>query len=69
MRARLLLAAQYLVLPVGLAAQARVLADPMPQKAAESNYAGARLMKSGVASQFDSLGDIPMGRNGDSVTV
>ncbi|HEY8063053.1 MAG TPA: hypothetical protein VID74_09655 [Gemmatimonadales bacterium] len=69
MRACLLLAAQSLILPAGLAAQARVLADPMPQKAAESNYAGARLMKSGVASQFDSLGDIPMGRAGDSVTV
>ena len=33
-----------------------------------SRLAGARLMKSGVASQFDSLGNAPIGHVGDSVT-
>ena len=69
MRLHTLLAVQFLALPGGLAAQARILADPMPSKIADANYSGGRLMKSGVASQFDSLGQIPMGTVGDSVTV
>ena len=55
--------------PAALAAQVRVLPDPMPSKIADANYAAGRLMKSGVASQFDSLGVTPMARVGDSVTV
>lgn len=58
-----------LCLPATLAAQARVVSDPMPPHSQESRYAGARLMRSGVASQFDSLGRTPLGHVGDSVTA
>lgn len=58
-----------LCLPPALNAQARVVADPMPPHSQESRYAGARLMRSGVASQFDSLGRTPIGHVGDSVTA
>ena len=46
-----------------------VTTDPMPRHAQESRTAGARLMRSGVASQFDSLGLAPLGHVGDSVTA
>ncbi len=58
-----------LSLPIALGAQARVISDPMPPHSQESRYAGARLMRSGVASQFDSLGVAPIGHVGDSVTA
>jgi hypothetical protein len=58
-----------LSLAASAGAQARVTADPMPPHAQESRYAGARLMRSGVASQFDSLGTAPLGHVGDSVTA
>src|SRR3954466_11714728 len=56
-------------LPLTLGAQARIVADPMPIHSTESQFAGARLMRSGIASQFDSLGHTPLGRVGDSVTA
>ena len=55
--------------PLALSAQARVVSDPMPPHSEESRYAGARLMRSGVASQFDSLGHTPIGHVGDTVTA
>lgn len=57
------------VLAASLPGQARITADPMPSHAQESRYAGARLMRSGVASQFDTLGTAPLGHVGDSVTA
>ena len=58
-----------LALTTSARAQARIVADPTPPPhASESRYAGARLMRSGVASQFDSLGRAPLGHVGDSVT-
>ncbi len=55
--------------PLALSAQARVVNDPMPPHSQESRYGGARLMRSGVASQFDSMGSSPIGHVGDSVTA
>jgi hypothetical protein len=52
-----------------MSAQARIIADPKPAHSQESRYAGARLMRSGVASQFDTLGKEPIGHVGDSVTA
>lgn len=52
-----------------LAAQARITTDPMPPHAQESRTGGARLMRSGIASQFDSLGTAPLGHVGDPVTA
>jgi len=50
-------------------AQVRIVADPNPAPTPAARFGGGRLMKSGVASQFDSLGEMPMVRAGDSVTV
>jgi hypothetical protein len=58
-----------LLAPGVLGAQALVTRDPNPPRVAEARFTGARLMKSGIASQFDSLGDVPMGAVGDPVTV
>ncbi len=58
-----------LVAAFPLGAQARIITDPMPSHTQESRFGGARLMKSGVASQFDSLGGAPIGHVGDSVTA
>lgn len=59
-----------LLTPTGaIAAQARVLSDPMPAVTIDARVTGARLMASGVASQFDSAGAIPMAIVGDPVTV
>jgi hypothetical protein len=62
-------AMSFSVLATSLAAQARITADPMPAHSKESRVAGARLMRSGVASQFDTLGAAPLGHVGDSVTA
>lgn len=69
MHVRLLLIAPWVLLPAAARAQVRLMADPNPPRVVDANYTGARLMKSGLASQFDSAGDIPMGHAGDSVTV
>lgn len=67
---KLEVATTFLILAAApLHAQARIVADPMPPHAQESHFAGARLMRSGVASQFDSLGKSPLGHAGDSVTA
>jgi hypothetical protein len=65
----MVLAAILLAPAASLAAQVRVLADPMPPSTPEARFAGARLMHSGVASQFDSVGTVPMAVVGDPVTV
>ncbi len=58
-----------LAAPAAMRAQAVVIPDTMPARTLASRFAGARLMPSGVVSQFDSLGQMPMGGTGDSVTV
>ncbi len=65
-----------LLLPAALAAQARVIADPMPGIRATEAIAGAqvkqlpsRAPRRPVASQFDSIGSVPLGTVGDSVTL
>ncbi|MGH7583338.1 MAG: hypothetical protein ACREL5_08955 [Gemmatimonadales bacterium] len=58
-----------LAVPAVLAAQARILPDPRPARTMEDEFTGGRLTKSGVLSQFDSLGQWPMAEVGDSVTV
>lgn len=58
-----------LCLPPILGAQVRVSRESGPPHAEESRNAGARLMRSGVASQFDSLGRSPLGHVGDTVTA
>jgi len=63
-----LMAAAAITLPAAARAQARVIADPKPPHSQESRFGGARLMRSGVASQFDTLGVAPLGHIGDSVT-
>jgi hypothetical protein len=55
--------------PAALAAQARILPDPRPARTIANAPTGGRLTKSGVLSQFDSLGQWPMAEVGDSVTV
>lgn len=55
--------------PAVLPAQASIIADPQPPHSDSALYVGARLMKSGVVSQFDSMGMAPMGNVGDSVTL
>ena len=52
-----------------VAAQARILPDPRPERTDASYFTGGRLTKDGVLSQFDSLGQRPMAEVGDSVTV
>ncbi|HEY3933793.1 MAG TPA: hypothetical protein VGL65_04180 [Gemmatimonadales bacterium] len=63
------LLAALIVAPGILGAQALVIRDPNPPPVTEARFTGARLMKSGIASQFDSLGEVPMGSVGDPVTV
>ena len=64
-----MIAIMALGMPSALGAQARIVADPKPPFSPDSRLAGARLMRSGVASQFDSLGSAPLGHVGDSVTA
>lgn len=52
-----------------LAAQGSGPPDQGQLRIADASFTGGRLMKSGIASQFDSLGLVPMGDVGDSVTV
>ncbi len=64
------------LLPTLLPAQVRVVTDPMPGQVAANAIAGAQLKqrpsrspRRPVASQFDSIGSVPLGTVGDSVTV
>jgi hypothetical protein len=64
-----LIAVTALALPAALTAQVGIISNaPIPAHVDESQLAGARLMRSGVASQFDSLGMAPLGHVGDTVT-
>jgi hypothetical protein len=63
----LLLAAA--TLPGHAVAAQTFLPDPHPPASLDSRYTGGRVMKSGMISQFDSLGRAPMGDVGDSVTA
>ncbi len=65
-----------LLLPGVLAAQARVITDPMSGQVGTELIGGAQVMQRPsasparpVASQFDSVGIMPMGMVGDSVTL
>lgn len=65
-----------LLFPAAIAAQARVIPDPMPGEAPDGGTAGAQVMqrpaaapRRPIASQFDSAGVAPLGTVGDTVTL
>ncbi len=76
MNLRLTVAVATLLIPAGVGAQVRYLSDPQPERTIDWLIAGgqvkqrpARAPRNPVVSQFDTVGLMPLGTVGDTVTL